>query len=72
MDIKISITKSNLKPLILWGTYILFFLFCISLAMESYVEYEYIAGNIFSVITAAVGAIGIALYFFIRFKRKKA
>ena len=31
--------------MVLWGVYILFFLFCFSLATESYTEYEYIAGN---------------------------
>ena len=72
MDINISITKSSIKPLILWGMYILFFLFCVTLATESYEEYEYIAGNIFSVIAAAVAAIGIALYFVMRIKRKRA
>jgi hypothetical protein len=72
MDINISITKKSIKPLILWGMYILFFLFCITLATESYAEYEYIAGNIFSVIAVAVAAIGIALYFVVRMKRRKA
>lgn len=72
MDINFSITKKSIKPMILWGVYFLFFLFCFSLATESYAEYEYIAGNIFSVITAVVGAIGIGLYFFLRIKRKKA
>lgn len=72
MDINLSITKKSIKPMILWGGYILFFLFCFSLATESYREYEYIAGNIFSVITAVVGVIGIALFFFLMVRRKKA
>ena len=71
MDIKFSITKANMKKTVLWGVYILFFLFCLSLSMESYAEYEYIAGNIFSVITAVVGTIGFSLYFFLRYKHRR-
>jgi hypothetical protein len=72
MDIHLSITRKSTKPLILWGLYILFFLFCVTLATESYAEYEYIAGNIFSVITAVIGVLGIGLYFFFRIRSKKA
>jgi|GEM_PF-4146057 len=72
MDIHFSITTKIIKPFILWGLYILFFLFCVTLATESYAEYEYIAGNIFSVMTAVMGVLGIGLYIFLRIRRKKA
>ena len=71
MDIHFSITTKSIKPFILWGVYILFFLFCVTLATESYAEYEYIAGNIFSVITAVIGILGMGIYFLSRNRRKK-
>lgn len=72
MEIKLTVSRESIKPIILWGTYILFFLFNLSLTLESYREYEYIAGYIFFAITAALGILGIGLYFFFKVKSKKA
>lgn len=72
MEIKLTLSKESIKPMILWGAYILVFLFNLSLTLESYREYEYIAGNIFLAITAALGILGIGLYFVFKVKSKKA
>ena len=72
MEIKLTLSRTNIKPLILWGAYILFFLFNLSLTLESYREYEYIAGNIFLAITAAIGVLGVGLFFILRAKSRKA
>ena len=72
MDIHFSINRKSAGPLISWILYILFFLFCVTLATESYAEYEYIAGNIFSAITAVIGVLGMGFYFILRNRRKKA
>ena len=72
MDIHFSINRKSTRPLILWGLYILLFLFCFTLATESYAEYEYIAGNIFSVIAAVIGVLGMGFYFLSRNRRKRA
>ena len=66
MEFVISITRENRKRFIGWSMYILFFLFNISLAWESYVEYETKAGNIFSGITVVLGIVGILIYFYLR------
>lgn len=70
MEVKFSITKNNLKPIILWGLLILFFFFNVSLTLESFSEYEYRAGNIFLAITVAIGVIGLGLFFYSRFKSR--
>ena len=72
MEIKLTLSRINIKPLILWGAYILFFLFNLSLTLESYREYEYIAGNIFLAITVALGVLGVGLFFILRAKSRKA
>ena len=66
MELVISITRENRKRVIGWSMYILFFLFNISLAWESYVEHEAKAGNIFSGIVVVLGVVGILIYFYLR------
>ena len=58
--------------MISWIFYIFLFLFCVTLATESYAEYEYIAGNLFSAISAVIGVLGMGFYFILRNRRKKA
>jgi hypothetical protein len=71
MEMKLTISRANIKPIILWGTYILFFLFNLSLTLESYREYEYIAGDIFLVITSVLGFLGMGIFFVLKMKSKK-
>ena len=71
MEMKLTISRESIKPIILWGTYILLFLFNLSLALESYREYEYIAGNIFLVIMAVLGALGLGIFFVLKANSRK-
>lgn len=71
MELKLSISRTSIKSIILWGLYILFFLFNLSLTLESYREYEYIAGNIFLAITVALGVLGIGIFFILKMKSRK-
>lgn len=70
MEIKLSITKSNIKSIILWIAFILFFLFSLSLTLESYAEYEYKAGDIFLAISVLAGVIGLGLFLYSRIKSR--
>ena len=69
MELVISLTRENRKRVIFWTIYILFFLFNMTLAWESYAEYETKAGNIFSGITVVLGIVGILIYLFLRFRK---
>lgn len=71
MEIVVSLTKENRKRFIFWTLYSLFFLFNVSLAWESYIEYEAIAGNIFTGICAALVVLGIVIYFYLRARVQK-
>jgi hypothetical protein len=71
MEFVISLTKENRKRVTFWLIYILFFIFNVSLAWESYIEYEVKAGNIFTGICVALGVLGITIYFYLRSKAQK-
>lgn len=71
MQVTLSITKKNYKSVTFWTSYILFFLFSLTLVTESYREYEDKAGDIFLIFTIALGLVGLAIYFIGRSKKRR-
>lgn len=71
MQVTLSITRKNFKSVIFWTSYILFFLFNVTLITESYREYEDKAGDIFLVFSIVLGLFGLAIYFIGRAKKQR-
>lgn len=71
MQVTLSITRKNYKSVIFWTSYILFFLFNMTLSIDSYREYEDKAGNIFLILAIALGLVGLGIYFIGRAKKQR-